>query len=108
MKLVTKAMLKRLPALDSMPQVPLEERQALARFFTPWDDWSWYVLEGSQQPDGDIVFLGYVVSSHGADFGSFSLSDLQQDFDARCMRVERDKMFVPCSVAELMARHDCY
>lgn len=91
-KLMTAALLKKLPAPNSMNHLPLDKRDVVVKFFTPWADWSWYALEGRRQPDGDLRFFGYISNSYGAEFGYFMLSSLEE-LRRRGVLVERDKMF---------------
>jgi hypothetical protein len=43
MQLLTQELRSRLPALYSTEQVA--DPEAKVKFFTPWSNWTWYVLE---------------------------------------------------------------
>ena len=91
MKLVTKEILKKLPPLGSTDDIPTEQKKVIARFFTPWADYSWSVVEGEVQPDGDLLFFGYT-SGICRECGDFCLSQIAE-IKVRGMHVERDKLF---------------
>ena len=60
MKLMTKAIEKRLPKLYSTDNVEVEKKVAVCKFFAPWCNWRWYVVEGEKLADGDFMFFRYV------------------------------------------------
>jgi Protein of unknown function (DUF2958) len=94
MKLVTKEILKKLPPLGSTADIPTEDKKVIARFFTPWAHYSWSVVEGEVQPDGDILFFGYVSGNCDEyELGDFYLSQLAEINGPFGMHVERDKLF---------------
>ncbi len=33
----------------------------ICKFFDPTSQWTWYVIEGQKQEDGDWLFFGYVI-----------------------------------------------
>jgi hypothetical protein len=92
MKLVTKEILKKLPPLGSTDDIPTEEKKVIARFFTPWAHYSWSVVEGEVQPDGDLLFFGYTSGICG-EWGDFYLSQIAEIKGPFGMHVERDKLF---------------
>lgn len=99
MRLLTKAIIKRLPALGATDDQGL---QALAqvKFFTPDSSWTWYATEF----DGEDVFFGLVIG-HFKEYGTFSLSDLQSIRGALGLPVERDRHFRPTPLAELFEQY---
>ena len=76
MKLLTKEIIKRLPKLYSTENVPRPEKICVCKFFTPWTYWTWYVVEGSRQEDGDWLFFG-LVEGDETEWGYFLLSGLE-------------------------------
>jgi hypothetical protein len=92
MKLVTKEILKKLPNFEVTEDIPTEEKKVIARFFTPWADYYWCVVEGEVQPDGDILFFGYSFMGCG-EWGYFCLSQIAEIKGPLGMHVERDKLF---------------
>ena len=94
MKLITKAIenkLKKTP-FNSTNKVPFDEKKCIVKFFTPWSNWTWYVVEGELLPDGDWLFFG-LVEGFEAEWGDFRLSDLQSLRGPAGLRVERDMYF---------------
>ena len=77
MKLLTKALEARLPKLGATEDVPLREKRIVCKFFALGTAWSWYVLEGERQPDGDVLFFGFVKGLE-AELGYFSLRELEK------------------------------
>lgn len=61
-----------------------------AVFYFPISGWKWFVIEG--EPNGDdFTFFGYVIGFE-AEFGYFSLSELE-DVDIHGIKVERVEDF---------------
>ena len=77
MKLLTKALEARLPKLGATEDIPLREKRVICKFFALGTAWSWYVLEGERQPDGDVLFFGFVKGLE-AELGYFSLRELEK------------------------------
>ena len=55
MKLLTQEIIKQLPPLYTQDNV--EDPIAYIKFFCPWSSWTWYVLEGEEQENGDYLFF---------------------------------------------------
>jgi hypothetical protein len=95
MKLMTKAIEKKLPALTSTSDRPMSEVPVVVKFFTPWGNWSWYAVEGEKQNDGDWLFYG-VVEGMEKELCYFTLSQLEEIRGPGWMHglgVERDRLF---------------
>jgi len=96
MKLLTKALLRKLPPLYSQEEKGLDA-VARVRFFTPDSDFTWWASEF----DGEDLFFGVV---HGTEkeLGYFRLSELKQVRGLFNLPVERDRSFRPTTLRELM------
>ena len=96
MKLLTKAILHKLPRLYSQEEKGLDA-MAWVKFFTPDSGWTWWASEF----DGEDVFFGLV---HGAEkeLGYFRLSELERVRGALGLPVERDRYFTPTPLKALM------
>ena len=70
--------------------------QALVKFFTPDSNWSFYASEFN----GDDIFFGLVIGFE-AEFGYFSLSELESVRGPLGLPIERDLHFDPKSLKEL-------
>jgi hypothetical protein len=90
MKLITKEVEKTLPPLYSQDEV--EDPVCHLKFFTPDAGWTWYIVEGSEQEDGDWLFFCKVISPIVPDgeLGYVLLSQLEQVRGALGLAVERD------------------
>ena len=97
MKLLTKEILKRLPPLYATEDIPLEEKIAHVKFFTPDAGWTWYAVEF----DGHDTFFGYVIGLE-KELGYFSLAELQSVRGHLGLPVERDRSFRPTPLREIM------
>ena len=69
---------------------------AVVKFFTPDASWTWYASEF----DGEDLFFGLVIG-HVAEFGYFSLSELEDVRGPLGVPVERALNFTPVSLEEL-------
>lgn len=96
MNLLTKSLAEKLPKLYETEHEPLEDKIAVAKFFHPATNWTWYVIEY----DGQDLCWG-LVDGHETEFGYFSVSELSKAVGPFGLRVERDIFFRPTRVQEL-------
>lgn len=93
MNLLTDEIKQILPKLYSQDEV--EDPVVIFKLFTPDSSFSWFILEGSEEPDGDWMFFAKVTShlcSEG-ELGYVMLSELEQVRGALGLGVERDLYF---------------
>ena len=90
MKLTTKAIEKQ--AQRQYPMGNDFQQKIVAKFFDPYGDWSWYVM--NQDPD-DPDYLWGIVKGNEVETGSFSLSELASIHAHGYPRIERDMYFEP-------------
>ena len=111
MKLLTKELRAKLPALYSQEHV--EDPTVWCKFFTPDAGWSWYATEGSPvdangiminegetTPAVDLLFFGYVIGLE-AELGYFALSELESLRGPWGLPIERDRSFEPCKLSAI-------
>jgi len=103
MKLMTKAIEKRLPKLYSTDNVEVEKKVAVCKFFAPWCNWRWYVVEGEKMADGDFMFFGYV-QGYENEWGYFSLSELEAIKGPFGLKVERDICMMDFKMSEVLGK----
>jgi hypothetical protein len=85
MKLLTKAIEKKLPALYSTEKSGAAK--VVVKFFYPAGSGTWYATEY----DGEDTFFGYVTGLGNNELGYFSLKELS-DFRGKFgIRIERDR-----------------
>ena len=94
MMLLTKANRDALPPLYSTEDVPLDKKVAVVKFFTPFSNWTWYVVEGQPTEDGDYEFFG-LVEGFEREWGPFMLSELQSVKGPLGLGIERDRHWKP-------------
>ena len=94
-KLLTKAVLKRLPSLGSTADG--EDPIVQVKFFTPDAQWTWYGISF----DEEDIFFGYVEGLEN-ELGTFSLSELKKVRGGLGLPVERDMHFRPCPLSKVM------
>jgi hypothetical protein len=100
MKLITKEILRKLPALNATEHIPEGDKVAVVKFFTPWSNWTWYGVEGHVQEDGEIMFFGRV-EGHETELGYFSLRELESIRGPFGLKIERDMHFEPRALGSL-------
>ena len=108
MKLLTKALVKKLPALYSQEDNP--DPMVVCKFFTPDAGWTWYAIEGSPVDENgyydtdkekvDFVFFGLVAGLE-VELGYFSLSELKSIRGKYGLPVERDLSFEPTRLSAI-------
>ena len=86
---------EQLPTLYANEELGLMA-QALVKFFTPDSNWTWYASEF----DGEDTFFGLVIGFM-AEFGYFTLSELEEARGPLGLPIERDEHFEPKSLREL-------
>ena len=92
MKLLTKALEKKLPAIHSATN------KAYVKWFTPWTNWTWFLME--YNPETGECF-GYVEGLE-KEFGYFTLNQVQEVRGKFGLPVERDLLFETTDVEELV------
>lgn len=92
MKLLTKEIIKKLPALYATEKTPLKEKPIIVKFFCPWNNWTWYACEADKDEDGEVIFWG-LVEGHEKEFGYFALSELESVIHRSGLKIERDLWF---------------
>jgi hypothetical protein len=99
MTLLTDELCKMLPPLYA--QENEKDAMVYAKFFTPDSSWTWYVTEGSPEPEGeDFTFFGYVIGLE-REWGYFSLNELQTARGPMGLPIEVDLYFRPKRFSEL-------
>ncbi len=94
MKLMTADLRTQLPQLYSQEEV--DDPKAIAKYFTPDSNWTWYATEF----DGKDTFFG-LVDGFEKELGYFSLAELESVRGAFGLPVERDLWFEPTPISEL-------
>ena len=89
MKLLTKEIEKLLPKRYS--QENEENPKIITKYFHPLSSWTWYVIGGERDPDGDMLFFG-LVDGQEKEFGYFTLRQLEE-VKIKGLGVERDLYF---------------
>ena len=100
MQLLTVELRAQLP--KRYAQEHAEEKIVYAKFFTPWTNWTWYVLEGEPEED-DFIFFGYVMGFE-EEWGYFSLNELQAARGPGGLTIERDLFFEPTPFHKLKTK----
>jgi len=95
MKLMTKAILNKIPKLYAQDGKGLEAI-CYAKFFTPYSNWTWYATEFCPE---EGKFFGYVIGQY-KEMGYFMLSDLENLTMHGLKGVERDMYFDPKPLKE--------
>jgi hypothetical protein len=87
--LLPDSLLKTLPPLYSTES--LDDPPIKIKFFVPWNNWTFYVIEGSEEDD-DVRFFG-LVDGLEKELGYFVLSELMSVRGPGGLTVERDLHF---------------
>ena len=96
MKLLTKEILNNVPKLYETEHQEIPDKLIHAKFFTPWSNWTWYLIEF----DGEDRCFGFVKGLE-AEFGYFLISELESIEGPYGLKVERDKYFEPTEVGDM-------
>ena len=100
MKLMSSNIAQNIPSLYSTEKLPLAEKTVQLKWFAPWSNWTWWVVE--YDPTERIAWG--IVAGHETEWGYFSLDELEAIRGRAGLTIERDIHFVPCTVAALVKR----
>ena len=92
MKLITKEIERKLEKARLYSQENEPNPEIVVKFFTPDAQWTWFVIEGEKQADGDWMFFGYVVGLAN-ELGYFTLNQLREIRGSMGLPIERDRYF---------------
>lgn len=116
MKLLTKEIRRQLPPLGSQ-DAKGDAAIVQVKFFTPWTNWTWYVLEasavledGTELPladsdparETDVLCYG-LVDGNECELGHFALRELEAIRGLAGLRIERDLHWRPQPLSEVRA-----
>ena len=96
MQLLTKAIIKKLPAMRET-EGQGEEAIAQVKFFTPDSNWTWYGVEYDAE---QRLFYG-LVEGFDTEIGYFSLDELEEARGPMGLKIERDRYFNPTPLMNL-------
>lgn len=102
MKLLTKDIIAKLPAIGSQDGKDPKDVKIVVKFFHVFGSWTWYATEGSQSPSGDWEFFG-LVRGYENELGYFSLADLES-VKFHGLGIERDMHFGEHTLAEALEK----
>lgn len=102
MKLLTKEIIKKTPKIGTQANVPAGEAISYAKFFTPWGNWTWYLLE----LDSDLDYAFGYVEGFKNEYGYFSINELSAIVNTQFggLKVERDRFFTPTAMKEIIKK----
>lgn len=107
MKLLTKAIRNKLPALRSTDN---SKGQAIVwlKLFDPCGSWTWYAWEGEDVKDDHGNIVDYqcfgLVCGFEKELGYFSLVEIASVKGPLGLGIERDMYWTPITVAELLRK----
>jgi len=112
MKMLTKELASTIPPLYTNENVT--DPMVVAKYFTPWSNWTWYVTEGGARVGenentvplsevanldaADVLFFGYVEGLEN-ELGYFSLNELKSVRGPIGLKIERDLYFTPAPLS---------
>ena len=96
MKLLTKELINKLPKLGAIKDQ--EDPKALVKLFTPWTDWTWYILEY----DSETEQCYGIADGFFKELGYFDLKEIKEITGPGGIEIERDKHFEPKNISEIM------
>jgi len=98
-KMLTKDLLKKLPPMYATEKVDSPDKVLVVKYFTPWSSWTWY---GVEYDPIDHRFFGWCDDGRGgAEWGYFSLTELESVRGPWGLKIERDYHFSPKKFSKL-------
>lgn len=96
MKLMPADIAREIPELGSQAEV--EDPVIKAKFFTPWSNWTWYVIEYDESM-GKCFGL---VDGLDRELGYFDVPELESVRGPGGLTIERDLHWIPKHLSEVM------
>jgi len=100
MQLMTKELEKTFPPIYANEEKEPKDVLIIAKFFSPWSNWTWYATELDQESG---QFFGYVRGIEN-ELGYFSLQELESVSGPFGLGIERDLYFGDHTLAEVMEK----
>lgn len=97
MKLITKEIMKKVPALRAQSEKGLGELTLYVKLFCPWSDWTWYIAEADFET-GECFGL---VCGFEKELGYFDLNEISE-ITKFGLKIERDVYFTPKKYYEIV------
>jgi hypothetical protein len=97
MKLLTKEILNKLPALGATENIPEADKVIRVKFFNPTGAGTWFAVEFDPK---EGLFFGYVEGLGGDEWGYFSLQELESYRGHFGLGIERDLHYPPRKFSE--------
>lgn len=97
MKLMTKAIENKIPALYSGENIPLDEKICHVKFFHPFCQMTWFATEFDPETG---LFFGWVENGQMSEWGNFSLQEMQS-LKVKGLKMERDMYFKPKQMKDI-------
>jgi hypothetical protein len=101
MQLLTAELRAQLPPLYS--QENKKDPTVHAKFFCPWNNWTWLTTEGSEAGE-QFLFFGYVIG-HEEEWGYFALYEMEEVRGPGGLTIERDLYFKPGPFSEVIEQY---
>ena len=101
MKLLTQEIRAQLPALYATEKIANADKIAVCKFFL--GNWTWFACEAGTGEDADLLF-GFVIGFE-AEWGYFSVAELESVRGPMGLRIERDLHFKPCQMCVAAPDH---
>ena len=100
MKLMTQELVSKFPPIYSNEEKDPKEILIIAKFFCPWNSWTWYATE---YDPGTGRFFGFVRGDFD-ELGYFALEELESVRGPLGLTIERDLYFGVHTLAEAMEK----
>ena len=102
MKLITKELEKKIPGLYETENVAIEEKELVAKFFAPWNQWTWYAVEYDAEKGLCFGYVSHYFNEGLEDeWGYFNINELKEIKGPWGLGIERDLYFTTTKFAEL-------
>lgn len=98
MELMPKSIERNIPPLYATEQQKLGDKIVHAKLFTPWSNWTWYVIEYNPK---ERLCWG-LVEGLETEWGFFSLDEIEEVEGPVGVKIERDIHFSSNTVRQLV------
>lgn len=103
MKLLTKALERKIPKLYSQENNP--DPTVVTKFFCPWGGATWWIIEGERRDDDYLMFgLAMLFTPQEAELGYISLNELLSISGPFGLKIERDMYWSPVQLSMVKMR----
>ena len=103
--LIPPNVLATLPRYGATEQVPCEQKEALVRLYSPYNGWSWYLVEMDRLEEDPSGYCFGLVFGAETEYGPWTLEEMVETNRSLAGAIVYDATFSPTAIRNVTAFH---